>query len=117
MPHDIQRRVLPVFMVLMGLITAILIIVIPIDFGVLVKSNTYPEVQVTPIDGVELMPGRESGMESKMWLLRENSGELLLHAIYVEKGKIKPVFKILVLKKDRVQTIEILKKSFILEIK
>ncbi len=115
--YDIHQRMVPVFIVFMGIMTAVLIVLIPIDFGVLIKSNTYPQVQVTPAAGIELMPEREPGMESKMWLLSETSGELLLHAIYVEKGKTKPVFKILVLKKDQVKTMEILKKSSILEIK
>ncbi len=114
---DIPRRALPVLMVLMGIISIIQIIIIPSDFGVLIKLNKFPEVKVAMAEGVELMPDRDPEMESKLWLLRENSDEILLHAIYVEKGKSKRVFKILVVKKGDVKTLEILKKSFILEIK
>jgi len=115
--YDIHQRMVPVFMAIMGIITAVLIILIPIDFGVLIKSNVYPEVKVITAPGEELPLERDSEMESKIWLLRESSGELLLHAVYVEKGKTKPVFKILVLKKEQVKTMEILEKSFIMEIK
>jgi hypothetical protein len=115
--YDIHQLMVPVFMAIMGFITAVLIILIPINFGVLIKSNVYPEVRVITIPGEELPPERDSEMESKMWLLRESSGELLLHVVYVEKGKTKPMFKILVLKKEQVKAIEILEKSFILEIK
>ncbi|MCX6582150.1 MAG: hypothetical protein NT166_18425 [Candidatus Aminicenantes bacterium] len=115
--HDYLRRALPVIIGIMAIITIILLITIPIDFGVLIKSNTIPEVKISVVDGVELMPDREPGMESKLWLLRENRDEILLHAIYVEKGKTRPVFKILVLKKQYVKTIEIFPKSFIFSIK
>lgn len=114
---DILRRVLPVFMVLMGIMSIIQIIIIPSDFGILIKPNMFPEVKVAMAEGVELMPEHDPEMESKLWLLRENSDEILLHAIYVEKGKTRPVFKILVVKKGDVRILEILKKSFILEIK
>lgn len=115
--YDIQQGVVPIFIVLMGTITMILIVLIPIHFGILIKSNTYPEVRVTLVEGVEFMPERDPGQESKLWLLRENRDELLFHVIYSEKGKTRPVFKILALKKEQVKTIEILKKSFILETK
>jgi len=115
--YDIQQGIVPIFIAFMGTITVILIVLIPIDFGVLLKSNTYPEVKVTLAEGVEFMPEREPGQESKLWLLRENRDEYLFHVIYVEKGKSKPVFKILVVKKGQVKTVEILKKSFILKIK
>lgn len=65
----------------------VLIVLVPIDFGVLLKSNAYPEVKVAMAEGVELTPERDPEMESKLWLLRENSDEILLHAIYVEKAR------------------------------
>lgn len=115
--YNIQQGIVPIFITLMGIITLVLIVLVPIDFGVLLKSNTYPEVKAVMAEGVELMPDREPGMESKLWLLRENSDEILLHAVYVEKGKSRPVFRILALKKGDVKAVEILKKSFVLEIK
>jgi len=117
--QNMIRRLLPILTVILCIITAVLVIFIPIDHGILIKPNLYPEVHITMAQGVELMPDRnpDPNAEKYMWLLRENKDELLVHAIYPHKDTAKPVYKILVIRKSQVVTIEILKNSFILEIK
>ncbi|MCP4217009.1 MAG: hypothetical protein GY765_20345 [bacterium] len=121
-----HRYCFGLLIVLMGVIVAVQTFAIPINYGILLKSNYYPEVKVEvktetvkksgseivePVTG--LLENNDPAREYKLWLLRENSGEMLFYAVYYEKGASDDVYKLQAVKRDAIRKIEIVNNSFI----
>jgi hypothetical protein len=101
---------------------AVQIITIPANYGILIKSNNYPEVKVVlngeaTSRGLELLENQDLEKEYKVWLLRENKDEWLLYAVFGEKNKDDLVYKLLTIRKNLVDKMEIFDNSFIFKIK
>ncbi|NIM18387.1 MAG: hypothetical protein GTO45_40925 [Candidatus Aminicenantes bacterium] len=102
--------------VLTVIIVAVQIVTIPINYGILIKSNLYPEVKVE-VQGTELLENHDPGKESKVWLLKEGVHDLLVYAVFFQKDRDDPVYKLFTLKKNLVKKIEILDNSFVFKYK
>jgi len=97
---------------------AVQVVSIPVNYGILVKSNDYPVVEVAvQKQGFELVENRAPGTECKLWLLREDEDEILLYAAFYPKGSETQAYKLLTLKKGLVEKIEISGNGFIFEYK
>ncbi len=136
-PASIQKKFSPVFsnylhqfprlgfgllIILMAVMVVVQIITIPANYGILVKSNNYPEVKVVlnaeaASRGLVLLENQDLEKQYKVWLLRENKDELLLYAAFGEKNKEDTVFKLLAIKKNLVDKMEIFDNSFIFKYK
>jgi hypothetical protein len=102
--------------VLTVIIAAVQIVSIPVNYGILIKSNHYPEVKVE-VQGTELLENHDPGKESHVWLLKEGAHDLLVYAVFFQKNKEDPVYKLFTLKKNLVKKIEILDNSFVFKYK
>jgi hypothetical protein len=102
----------------MMLVVVVQTVSIPVNYGILLKSNHYPEVKVEMLEpGVEFLDARDTAKECKLWLLRENREELLLYAVFYQINSEDPVYKLLTLKRNLVKKIEISDNSFIFKYK
>jgi hypothetical protein len=120
--HQLPRHGFGLLIILMTVMTAVQIFTIPANYGILVKSNYYPEVKVVSNNaatsqGLELLENQDPEKQYKVWLLRENKDELLLYAAFGEKNKEDTVFKLLTIKKNLVDKMEIFDNSFIFKYK
>lgn len=106
-------------LVILVMVAAVVQVVsIPVNYGMLVKSNDYPVVNVTvQKEGFELVENRAPGTECKLLLLREDEDEILLYAAFYPKGSETQKYKLLTLKKGLVEKIEISGNGFIFEYK
>ena len=120
--HQFPRLGFGLLIILMIVLVVVQIITIPANYGILVKSNNYPEVKVVlnaeaASRGLVLLENQDLEKQYKVWLLRENKDELLLYAAFGEKNKEDTVFKLLTIKKNLVEKMEIFDNSFIFKIK
>lgn len=112
----LPRFLFGILIVLVVFVVVVQVVSIPVNYGILIKSNDYPVVSVLMTkEGGELVEGRAPGSECKLWLLRESSGELLLCAAYIPVGKNDFRYKLFAVKKERVEKIEVSAKEFIFE--
>ncbi|MCK4762036.1 MAG: hypothetical protein KAW12_07545 [Candidatus Aminicenantes bacterium] len=122
------RCVLPRFfydllLLLMVVVVLVQLFTIPLNYGILLKSNHYPAVRLEAASsaagqpGVEILADRLPGSDYKMWLLRENDKEIMVYAVFIEKKSGQQAYKLLILKKAQIGTIEILGYSSIFEFK
>ncbi len=117
--------------VLMMLIVAVEILTVPANYGILLKSNDYPEVRLDvkkekvkkksgdeiTEPAVEIFENHDIGKESKLWLIRESRTEILLYAVYFDKDIEDTVFRLLAIRKDAIEKIQIVDNSFIFAFK
>jgi hypothetical protein len=120
--HHLPRQCFGLLIILMTVMVAVQIITIPANYGILIKSNNYPEVKVVlngeaTSRGLELLENQDLEKEYKVWLLRENKDEWLLYAVFGEKNKDDLVYKLLTIRKNLVDKMEIFDNSFIFKIK
>jgi hypothetical protein len=124
------RILFGIFVIVLLIVCATLILALPINYGILLKSRSYPEVTVsiknekvkdaagneilTP--SFELFADKHPNNKPTLWLLRQNDKEILLYAVYRSKNQ-EYLFKPVIVKKDAIQKIEIIKNSFIFRIK
>lgn len=117
--RQIQPRcILGLLLLLTGIGTAVQTVSIPVNYGILIKSNFYPQVEVAAEPPVPVVANaRAQGDDCTLWLLRENGEELLLYAAVHEKRSDNTVYKLFTVKREQVKTIELLDKRFIFEYK
>lgn len=102
---------------LMLISLAVQIVTIPMNYGIMVKTNHFPEVKL------EIHPGNPPGENlqpppgAKVWLLKENQQQLLLYAVFIDQNSGEQTYKLYTLKKDRVAQMEILPASFVFKYK
>lgn len=116
--HSLPRQVFFFFVILIGIATVVQIMMIPANYGMLVKPNTYPcvVIEMDPGKGMGIMDNYDFG-NSKLWLLRQNSSEMLLYGALVKKDSKQTDFKLFTLKKEEVRRMEILENSFVFKYK
>lgn len=103
--------------ILMAIVVVVQAITIPLNYGILIQSNYYPEVEVTVTSGSQLpLPGPADG-DAKMWLLRENQQELLLYGVFAKNESGEPGRRLFVLKKNLVQRLDISGHGFVFQYK
>lgn len=120
--HGIPRYGFGLLIILMIIVLIVQIITIPANYGILIKSNHYPEVKVVlsseaNSNGLELFENQDTAKDYKLWLLRESRDELLLYSAFFEKNKNDPAYKLLTLKKNLVIKMEIFDNSFVFKVK
>jgi len=123
--RQVHRSFTAISLLLLTIVCAVLILTIPVDYGVLLIDNHYPEVKIDiagknvhpPIKcTVELFEDANLNKEYKLWLLRENKTETLLYAVYFNKGD-EITYRLLTIKKNVINKIEKVDNSFIFAIK
>lgn len=104
--------------ILMMFIVVIQLVTIPVNYGILIKSNHYPEVKVETMKaGIEFIENRDPQKEYKLWLIRENEDEVLLYAAFFEKNSEYTVYELFTLKKNLIKKIRVLANTFVFTVK
>ena len=114
----LPRYLFGLMVILVMIVVVVQVVTVPVNYGILVKSNEYPVVKVTvQKEGFELLENRDPAKECTLFLLREDDDELLLYAAFYPKGSEHHDYKLLALKKSLVEKIEILDNGFIFKYK
>jgi hypothetical protein len=113
--NDLPRLSFGVLIILMIVIVVVQIVTIPINYGILIKTNDYPEVEVE-VETANLLEDHDHTKPSKVWILKEGTDDLLLYAVYL-KDSDNLVFRLFTLKKKSVKKIEIIDNSFVFKYK
>lgn len=110
-----KRAGQPIFVftvIILFILVAVQVLVIPFNYGILVQSNYFPQIELTMAEGKEkLLPENQM----MMWLIRESDGQLLIFALYSieinnKKRQFRTMFSVV---RKAVEKIEIVDISFI----
>ncbi len=115
---------------LLAMITVVLILSVPMDYGILLKSNRFPEVKIhlkkekvkdeTTGKVVErardLLDGEVAAEGRTVWLIRENDSRAMLYVQYYRKGAEENESRLFKIKKEIIEKTEVLKNSSIFQV-
>lgn len=115
---SLPKRLFGLLIIMVMIIVVVQVITIPVNYGILIKSNEYPVVKVVvQREGYKLLENIDNTKESKLWLLSENNEKLLLYTVFYTKNSEDIHYKLLTLNKILVEKVEIIDNSFIFKYK
>lgn len=116
----IIRHIFQLITVAIAFSVIILMVTIPGVYGILIQSNDYPEVvldikkEKIKTDGKEalqpalkLLENQDTAKPAKLWLLWKNDSHLILYAVYYKKSRQNPISKIMEIKRELINKLEI----------
>jgi hypothetical protein len=94
-----------IIIILLAIALTVQLVLIPINYGCLIKSNHYPRVNIILSSDTEQ---DNRYLNSSLWLVRENEDNVLIYGSLPIPGKRLPEYKLFTLKKEAIKSIEIL---------
>ncbi|MCP4215088.1 MAG: hypothetical protein GY765_10540 [bacterium] len=102
-----------IFILTASVAVAVQAVSLPVNFGILLKPNVYPEVKV---EAVHLLPDDcDKKKATKIWFLRGSDKRVLFYVGYYPSGAVGPRYAMTSILKEHIDRVEITGHSFVIQ--